>query len=717
MKEKQLYKFGEFTLDVESHALNRDGETIPVTPKMFDLLLVLVQHPGRVLGKDFLLKTVWPDSFVEEGNITFNIRQLRKALGDSTQSPLFIETVPRRGYRFVADVERFTVASDEPDTIAPGFLREALPEPVGQPSSETPGPRRNVLAAVSVFVILASAVSLGGWLLRNREPGTAPILATPFKSEKLSTDGGVFHIALSPDGKNVVYTHRSGGKQALWLRQLETSNNVPIVPPSDEFYGGLAISPDGNSVYFVRGSQQGPYLSVYRMPIFGGVPQKIIDGTQGWISLSPKGDRISFIRCAYTDEEWCALFVADSLDGQNEKKLTARPRPVRMGDNKISPDGKKIALAVGQSRTASNEFRAIEVDIETGAERDLTPEKFFNINYFAWLPDQSGVLMTARQIPDRNFQIWHVNSAGVPRKLTADSETYSRLGLDAAGKLLVSTQVEPDFRLMIFQTDNPTAPPRLLGNANTVAFAPDGKVYFSSARTGDGEIWTANVDGSDLRQLTNNPSGESAPLISADARTVYFQSDRTGSIQLWRMNADGSNQAQLTREEGGNPVRISPDARWLYYRSALNGTLRRVALDTGEEQLVLKEMGRGIIVSPDATKVAFSQRNGQDTILSLASLPDGAVIKTWRIAGAPNMAHLVWSNDGQYLAYILTDDPKQIGSLWFQNLNEDAPKQIADLSGDEIFELQGFAIASDGRSFGLIKGNWKHDAVLFRGLK
>jgi Tol biopolymer transport system component len=161
------------------------------------------------------------------------------------------------------------------------------------------------------------ALLIAGWLVR-RQSSTAPILSKPFSLEKLSTDGGVFHVAISPDGKNIVYTHRVVGKQGLWLRQLETSTNVPIVPPSDDFYGGLAIAPDGDTVYFVRGSLADPQLSIYRMSIFGGVPQKVTDGTQGWISISSDGKKISYVRCPYTDNDYCSLYIADALDGQNE---------------------------------------------------------------------------------------------------------------------------------------------------------------------------------------------------------------------------------------------------------------------------------------------------------------------------------------------------------------------------------------------------------------
>ena len=713
MKEKHLYSFGEFSLNVEDHTLSRNGETVPVTPKMFDLLLVLVQNPGRVLRKDFLMQSVWPDSFVEEGNITFNIRQLRKALDDNAQSPIYIETIPRRGYRFLPPVEAFT-------TVTPDKDEESIARQIAE-ASHTPtanaGTRSYRFLILAVSVLLLGAVVIAAWFLNRGGSDSVPILSTPFAVEKLSTDGNVFHIALSPDGKTVVYTHRVSGKQSLWVRQLETANNVEIIPPSDDFYGGLAISPDGNSVYFVRAEKQSGLLSIFRMPIFGGVPQRLIDGTQGWISLSTKGDKISYVRCPYTDEDYCSLYIADAADGRNEKKLVTRPRPFRIGDNKISPDGRTVAFAAGQSRTSSNEFAAYGVDVETLAERELTPERFFNIAYLAWLPDQSGLLLTGMQLPDRNFSIWNVSASGEGTKVTSDSETYSRLSLDAAGRLLVSTKVQPDFRLLVYSIDDPTAAPRILGDANTVTYAPDGRLYFSSYRTGNAEIWSVSPDGSDFRQLTNDPSAEVAPMISPYSRDVFFQSDRTGVIQIWRMNPDGTNQRQVTKEEGGQPLRVSPDGVWIYYRSALNGTLRRASVETGQEELILGDMGRGLTISPDLTRVAYSQRHGTDFELTVASLPDGRPEKTWKITGSPNLSHLGWAADGKYLSYVLTDDAAQTGSFWFQDLDSSTPRQIADLSGEEIAELSGLSLSPDGKSFAVIKGTWRHDGVLLRGLK
>src|SRR6187455_2669947 len=102
-QESHSYEFGRFRLKTAERVLLREGELVPLTPKVFDILVTLVEHGGQVVAKDDLMKRVWPNTFVEEGNLTQNISLLRKALGESHGGVQFIETVPRRGYRFVAD--------------------------------------------------------------------------------------------------------------------------------------------------------------------------------------------------------------------------------------------------------------------------------------------------------------------------------------------------------------------------------------------------------------------------------------------------------------------------------------------------------------------------------------------------------------------------------------------------------------------------------------
>jgi len=185
---KQLYEFGPFCLDPAEHTLSRDGRPIPLRPKVFDLLLVLVENRGHLVDKEKLMSSVWTEQFVEEGNINKNISMLRQALGESDSGHKFIETVPKRGYRFVADVREVN------DNREAELLTQAAGRRANQPPRETqesspfsPPTRARVkrfnkhwVAFVVVPVLLLAAIV---YLVLMRQRGRA---ATP--AEALSSD-------------------------------------------------------------------------------------------------------------------------------------------------------------------------------------------------------------------------------------------------------------------------------------------------------------------------------------------------------------------------------------------------------------------------------------------------------------------------------------------------------------------------------------------------
>ena len=118
------YEFGRFRLNVAERVLWRGDDVVPLTPKVFDILLTLVENSGQVVSKDDLMKRVWPNTFVEEGNLTQNISLLRKALGESPGGVQFIETVPRRGYRFVAEINHAVAGNNGTSAAAPVVTSE-----------------------------------------------------------------------------------------------------------------------------------------------------------------------------------------------------------------------------------------------------------------------------------------------------------------------------------------------------------------------------------------------------------------------------------------------------------------------------------------------------------------------------------------------------------------------------------------------------------------
>lgn len=695
--ETNSFEFGNFLLDGKEKVLLRDGKPLQITPKAFQLLQILVENHGHLAEREELLNKVWGDSFVEEGNLTVTIRHLRKILGDEKRFPRFIETVPRRGYRFIAEVKEVSVASQLPENAPPKS-------------------KWLIASIIGLSIFLISTIAVGSRYVQNHE-ANAPILSAPFASEKLTTNGKTLNAIISPDGKSVVYTQGLGSdKQSIWLRQLETGDNVEIVPLTDDFYYGLAFSPDGNVLYFVRSPhiEQEERFDVFRVSIFGGIPTKILSQTEGWISISPDGSRISFVRCKRRDDEYCSLFIADSLDGNNEKKLVSRPRPFRIGDNEISPDGKRIAFAVGHSETLGHEFGLREVEIETGAEREVTSEKFFNIRSLARLPNASGLLITASRTVTGRYRIWLIAPDGTAAPLTNDSESYSGLSLDKSAVYLISNQVRADYRLQLFETENPLQS-RTLAEAGSVSFAPDGRIIFNSVMSGNNEIWSANQDGSGQRQLTNNAADDDWALASPINDSIFFVSNRTGEMQIWKMNADGSNQKQITRQGGGEPLVVSPDGRWLYYQQNFSKTLRRVPVEGGEEQLILNKRKDLIAVSPDGSQAAFTENQDSENILMIVRLTDGQPVKTYKYADErADLFHLKWSPDGESLMYILAVSEYENNTLWRQPLNGSPPQKIADLGDDRI---SSFALASDGKSFAITKGDWRHDAVLLKGLR
>src|SRR5437867_475312 len=163
------YRFGDYTLDANQKVLLRQGKPLPLTPKLFDTLLILVENSGRIVQKDELMSRLWPDTFVEEANLTSNILQLRKCLGDSARKPIYIETVARRGYRFIAPV---TENGDDLGNIYSPGIDSLLPvesraiQPNGHTSTGIRRSRllRQLLAFVAIAILITAII--GAWRLR-----------------------------------------------------------------------------------------------------------------------------------------------------------------------------------------------------------------------------------------------------------------------------------------------------------------------------------------------------------------------------------------------------------------------------------------------------------------------------------------------------------------------------------------------------------------------
>lgn len=717
--ETNNFKFGRFCLNTKENILLRDGKPVSLTPKALQLLFILVENHGRIVEKKDLMKKIWEDSFVEESNLTFTISLLRKTLNDSKQNPQFIETVPKRGYRFIADVEKVFQTNGLKKTASP--KTDLQIEEKRSAGKTTLNLNKNFISLAVFCILLLGIIAIGSWDMRDKKAeSAASFLSANFILENLSVEGKVFDAAISPDGRKAVYILRlDNDKESVWLKQLDLNNNIEIIPSSDLFYRRIIFSPDNEYLYFSRMRTNivdyGEPVDIYRIPAFGGVPQKVVaDGLLK--SISPDGKTISFIRCNYNRFDYCSLWIADASGGKNAKEIASHQNPLRIGDAAFAPDGKSIVFSIGQSLNGSTDFSLTEIDLEKGTKREFTREKFFNIKRLAWLPDKSGLLITALKHPDNNFRIWHISLDGFASQITKDSMNYSSLSIDKSANLVVATHAKADFRLEVIHADNPAINNRTLANAESASFALNEKLIFSSVMSGNLEIWSVNADGSERKQLTNTESNEILPLVSSDGKFIFFASNQTGEFQIWRMNTDGSNQIQISPKEGGFPISVSSDNKWVYYLHALNRKLWRVSVNGDQnEQLVLDKANEFFAVSPNGLQAAYYEKHNSDRFIKIVSLIDKQEIKIFQLEDADiSLVRLVWMPDGKGLSYVLNDNRNQNKTIWIQSFNDKTPLKIADLGSEGIFF---FAPAPNGKSFAITKGNWKHDAVLLRALK
>ena len=189
-QDNHIYEFGRFRLKTAERVLLREGELVPLTPKVFDILVTLVEHCGQVVAKDDLMKRVWPNTFVEEGNLTQNISLLRKALGESPGGTQFIETVPRRGYRFVAGASE----SWSNQSVAPPPAPEEIQAPVvsiPNTTSQSAGTKRTPVFALMAGVMVLGIIGIFYFTGRGKsgDPSSIQSIAVlPFVDESSDPD-------------------------------------------------------------------------------------------------------------------------------------------------------------------------------------------------------------------------------------------------------------------------------------------------------------------------------------------------------------------------------------------------------------------------------------------------------------------------------------------------------------------------------------------------
>jgi eukaryotic-like serine/threonine-protein kinase len=609
------YEFGPFRLDVRRRQLQRADEVVALTPKAFDVLQLLVTHADRVVEKDELMKRIWPDSFVGEDSLTQNVAVLRKVLGDSSESPRYIATVHKHGYRFVAcvrhifDPDARSASSDRPLLAGPVLV---VPSP-GAHVQDPPGPQlmrphsqpsrwrtasRLGIAAVAVAVLLAGVSIVSIVYLQRQSSAGLPMrfVLTPPDNTTLTSAGFP-----SPDGKYVAFVADRMGRALLWVRPLESVDAHPL-PGTDEASSPF-WSPDSHALgFFAEGK-----LKV--VSLTGGPPQTLAPMSTSRISSggawSPEG----------------IVIFAEGRSGL--KSIPAAGGPTTMVTvldaaaqetehlwPQFLPGGRRFLYGV---RSANPERNGIYVGSLDSPEKTRVLASSFHATY------ASGYLIFAqdRMLAARAFDLSTLKTSGAVETIAGDIATAgfappsagllsyvpgngqgravwfdragSRLGTLDTPSEVFGVQLSPDDRqVAASDAASPTAGiwlfdlrRRARGRLTTIGSSPvwsrDGShvVFSSSQANGILDLYQKPSFGNDREELLLKSGHQAWPHDwSPDGQfIVYTTTDPKTKMDLWLLSAtDRKPTPYLQTPFNELHGQVSPDGRWLAYTSDESGS-------------------------------------------------------------------------------------------------------------------------------------------------
>ena len=654
------------------------------------------------------MERLWPHTFVEEANLTSNIQQLRKSLGDNARQPHYIETVTKRGYRFIADVQRVETGNNGVHDSA----TRADTSLIGIPATviDRKRPKQKVVIALATAVVV---VMFGGFVFwkffRTSSKNLGDLVANlPLKIERLTASGQSRNAAVSPDGKYVAYTQMFKGRYSIWIRQLTTNTNSEIVSPTDDIVG-MAFSHSGEYLYFVAGDPS----ALYRVSLFGDVPVKVLERLEGKFSFSPDDSRIAFIRVSTNSngQQEHALMISNS-DGANESKLLSRQYPDKLDAPVWSPDGESIVCAYGNSAAGNQGMSLVEVRVVDGSTRELSSEKFFNIAKIMWLPQKTGLIMSAAKKSEGYRQLWRVSYPSLQfTEISAGLSSFSDLSLTRNGDKVVASQSTRAFDLWVGATRESENLKKVTAVMDKFCWTPDGRLVYSLNTIGNVDLWMMRPDGQEQKQLTLNSATNDAPTVTPDGRYIIFISNRAGAFQVWRMQIDGSDPVPLTSGGGKNFPGISPDGKWVLYNTTDDWQLWRVSIAGGEPARLSDSYALFPSISPDGKMIACLGRSDSKAVLRILSFEGGQPLKTFDLA-APTFSsnRIQWTGDGKAVIYGTEHDG--ITSIFRQPLTGGEPALVMKFED----ELADFSYSQDGQSLAVARGGWQHDIVLIRDL-
>lgn len=539
----RMVQFGVFEVDLRAGELRRNGARVRLQEQPFQILAVLLERPGEVVTRDELQSRMWPaDTFVDfDHSLNAAVRRLRDALGDSAENPRFVETVSRRGYRFLAPVNGGAPASESNLTL---------------PSSQ---PLRRWWIAAGAAVLLLVGVGVG--LFVGRRESAPPSPSLPIAERRLTanpTEFPVRNAALSHDGKYLAFSDDTG----FYLRQVDTGETHPLVLPGGFKAQPVSWFPDGSHILATSVAGPAEQPALWQLSTVGGSPRKLAEQASD-AAVSPDGSQIIFLKGAPKSQELWLM----SSDGAQPRKIAGD-----LGDlfrsPAWSPDGKQIVYLRGVYQPGTLDIAPqIEIFDLTSNQRKLVLAQPRLGPAVAWINDHLAYVLNESPPNQTDSNVWW-------------------LKID----LLTSKPVGAPTRL----TSSP-------GPVQYLSASSDGKrlAYLKQGWQQDVFVAKLEANGTRLgtpRRLTLDERRDLPWAWTPDSKQVLFGSDRDGTFHIFRQSPEQATPELLVGgPEQSMLSRLTPDGTqivYLQYRDPFNNSqpvrLMRIPLNGGPPQQVLE---------------------------------------------------------------------------------------------------------------------------------